>query len=1413
MKTTETKTSSALHHKTGPELFFKKNNSNDFFTGKGMPVNTESFFPNTIQSKLKIGRPNDKYEKEADAMADSVVQKLSNPGSVPPKEALENESIQTKTEKEEKNIQRKPVFESDNDTHEFGIQKKSDSLSTTPVFQQQESAEEEGLQEMEEEQEPETLQRTPIFESETTPEVQAKSDHSGTYAKGKLESGLNSSKGKGSALAENTRASMEPAFNSDFSAVRVHTDSSAVQMNKELGAQAFTHGSDIYFNEGKYDTGSSDGQKLLAHELTHVVQQNGSIQRASSSVKPPTQDNDKSTYFYEDKKKGISIDTSKNNITIPYLKVPAFKLKFGPTGGFTLLPKESPEIKNEEGGIATDDFTSPGRSNNQISIWQKELQNSDANNFKEKLDKKAANEKDPKIFDKSGQRIYYFQLKKAGSTSKGLIFGAITEIRQRLFRPFWDSSGKYVKGGYHVDHKQELQLGGPNTISNMWLLEASSNTSSGSKIKAERVHKINQVINKAKTANISNLPSIEKARKEYTLTLTKGLKKGLVVKGKRKTWGIEKVKAGKQLDGLKALKEKEIANLRLRGTAKMLAIYSGRMGGIRKDIPWDDAAAMSKKKILNKKIYIGRTASGTTLIKEVHYDSASNSDGKLVCSVDFNKGKQKKYGVNALENAVFTLKRSDALQYGGYIYKPSIAHALKEAIRFKGLSPVEIHQVNLDPNTGISAIGKIKPTIPFLGNADIDIILNNTGISVRKTFGANEIKLPDPFKIDNTNLEITIGTQNFNANGNINFSIKNVGEGSVKANVNSNGNIKLKGNFDLASELFDKSRISFKYERTNEGEDNYSIEGKISLATGKVKGLKKAEADVQYDDGVLSAKGMAQPDIKGFKEIEMFLKVEKEGYTFGGKTDLVGIVPRIKKGVLELTVGKSGDTNGFQISGGGSVEPDIPGLKGGTSITINYKNGAILIKGKVPFAFDKASAEGEINVGITNRVVDENKQATDEISDEWTVFGSGNVTINLGKGIAAAAEVKLEPNGEIIVSGKVGLDRSKEKPAGKEEKFEKDLFKISPPSIILFAIPPIGASLKLGIEGGARLYAYFTPPHFKELSIKLDNFNLTNPKDDFEIEGNIIIGMSGRGGLLAYLTLKATLSILVAAVEGRLTGNIGMEANAEASASVKAKWSKARGLEIDEGKIEIFTDAKFIAKLKGGIRVFLDLWLAEIDIWEEELDIASIEFGPTIKIGFEMPVSMKDGKLETGALNKDSFKYPDISSEREQQKLVKEGASQDKKVKPPPPPSKEEAIYAVRRLKAGPINAWNILFMDADEARARVAFGLISRDTYIMWLLTKHKTLDWNDAIYVGRQKDRMDFDRFRKYFLAKELSNFQKIIMISNFRKSHTLFSRSNGAEISKLFNEQGQAVKFKPTTEISAENQSRSKKMTPKP
>jgi hypothetical protein len=115
-------------------------------------------------------------------------------------------------------------------------------------------------------------------EVQTKPSLQRAAANGSNDASSNLESQLSSSKGGGSPLPDEVRSFMEPRIGADFGSVRVHTDSEAVQMNRELSAQAFTHGSDIYFGAGKYNPSSSDGKRLLAHELTHVVQQTGGVQ-------------------------------------------------------------------------------------------------------------------------------------------------------------------------------------------------------------------------------------------------------------------------------------------------------------------------------------------------------------------------------------------------------------------------------------------------------------------------------------------------------------------------------------------------------------------------------------------------------------------------------------------------------------------------------------------------------------------------------------------------------------------------------------------------------------------------------------------------------------------------------------------------------------------------------------------------------------------------------------------------------------------------------------------------------------------------------------------------------------------------------------------------------------------------------
>jgi hypothetical protein len=108
------------------------------------------------------------------------------------------------------------------------------------------------------------------------------SGHSLPEVSDKLEAKINTNRDSGNTLSKEIRLPMEETFGADFSGVRVHTDSEANDLNESLQARAFTTGNDIFFRQGEYNEDSGEGRKLLAHELTHAIQQ-GASQRKETN--------------------------------------------------------------------------------------------------------------------------------------------------------------------------------------------------------------------------------------------------------------------------------------------------------------------------------------------------------------------------------------------------------------------------------------------------------------------------------------------------------------------------------------------------------------------------------------------------------------------------------------------------------------------------------------------------------------------------------------------------------------------------------------------------------------------------------------------------------------------------------------------------------------------------------------------------------------------------------------------------------------------------------------------------------------------------------------------------------------------------------------------------------------------------
>ena len=229
-----------------------------------------------IQAKLAIGEPNDKYEQEADATAARVVQQINSPIT------SQSQPVQRKFENHlrAKNAQKMALqpklaigdpngkYEQEDDaTAARGIQQinsptnNASTASLTQPVQRQEM------------QEDEELQMKSL--------VQRRENIGGGEASTDLESSIQSARGSGQSLDANLQRSMGQAMGADFSGVKVHTDSQSDQLNKSIQAKAFTTGQDVFFRQGAYEPSSRGGQELIAHELTHVVQQNGgAVQRS-----------------------------------------------------------------------------------------------------------------------------------------------------------------------------------------------------------------------------------------------------------------------------------------------------------------------------------------------------------------------------------------------------------------------------------------------------------------------------------------------------------------------------------------------------------------------------------------------------------------------------------------------------------------------------------------------------------------------------------------------------------------------------------------------------------------------------------------------------------------------------------------------------------------------------------------------------------------------------------------------------------------------------------------------------------------------------------------------------------------------------------------------------------------------------
>ncbi|RDC62670.1 eCIS core domain-containing protein [Adhaeribacter pallidiroseus] len=274
----------AVQQKAAGNCFFKKTGEEGFFQNKqtALPENT-AFFNAPVQAKLKVSSPDDPQEKEADAVADRVMRM--------PEPTAEPKITEPITDKKEENISRKEAAAPKKDdsmadtvlTKKDSTHKLQTKLSWT-IFRGVDASHslDAADQSKVSTEENSARKNTVLGGSEGVPRSGRETIHDASS----FEQSLAATKGKGSALSGSTRKFMESRFNADFSNVRIHTDTNAVNLSTRVQAQAFAHGNDIYFNSNKYAPDSNVGRSLLAHELTHTIQQGASKTKPAAVNSP-----------------------------------------------------------------------------------------------------------------------------------------------------------------------------------------------------------------------------------------------------------------------------------------------------------------------------------------------------------------------------------------------------------------------------------------------------------------------------------------------------------------------------------------------------------------------------------------------------------------------------------------------------------------------------------------------------------------------------------------------------------------------------------------------------------------------------------------------------------------------------------------------------------------------------------------------------------------------------------------------------------------------------------------------------------------------------------------------------------------------------------------------------------------------
>lgn len=1119
--------------------------------------------PTGLQTKLTVGQPNDKYEQEADKVADQV-------------EAMPDPRLQRQSEDEEE---------------EEALQPKPLANQITPLVQRQEVEEEEELQTKREV--PERIQ------AKGTPDLSED-----------VEQATQQMRGHGDPLPRGVRQETENKMGADFSAVRIHNNNAANEINRQINARAFTLGNDIFFASGAYSPATHTGKRLLAHELTHVVQQSGSTdpQRIRRDDTPDTASDDTNdstpqtnTESEYDGPEGTA-STVGSRINIREIHFPAIPEKEAKTG--------SQNVQIRQGSVE--------RNTNQVQVWSELTR--EGTGLSDSLDEKT------RAAWHSGSESNPTYFMKIGSRSSSYLVGTRTNIRNRVIRPYWTGAGRMKT--YDVDHKKEYQLGGHDRspADNLWLLESRTNRSSGSRINS----KINQSLDRllARWAS-SRKPDRETARNTYTVTLNRIHWDG-PVEGTGESYSVEEISENvPQMGPVVPMNRRAVQRAGLDPGEGQFVVFNNATGGRARSISLPsstgDAVPFSDPSFIAG----FRPTTATFVGDDSNYIEISGTlwaDNPAIQGHGFPTS--------------FNISRMTNLPQAGYLNvtraEAKIRQVFAGDIEASALSPLRLTSVGMDELGAPLVEGTVDTNISFLEGADIGFFIRGNDLGIEKTFTSSDLNIPRPFEIEEAALTVSLSTQRgLAAEGNVAFKIDGVGEGSVTANVGTSQDFALSGSFDFDERIFGEGTQA--QVRIGYANNQWSMGGTLSIPRGRVPGVDSATINVDYsEEEGFRASGEAELAVPGVESGRLEIAhSEESGFSIGGEFGLSSDVPGIRSGSISAEVREKEDGSGYAVSATGTAVPDIPGIN--SNLTISYDDGAFTAE--VTAQYERGMLSGELEAGVTNRSVNAETGELSDTAEEnnpLVVYGGGSLTLQIAPWLQGTAGVRFAPNGEITVTGEIGLPDQLEIFARREINR----------SILNIAVQaPIFPGIVAEIGGGLSATAGIGPGVIDELRLGVEY----NPdrEQDTRVTGDAHLNIPADAGLRLSVRAGIGLGITGASATGGLEigGTLGIQGAAEAG--VHVEWSPAEGLDL-RANVGIHAQPNFTFDISG----YVSVRALGFSVYDQRWELASFTFGSDYRFGISLPIHYREGQPFDISLEDVEFEVPNIDTNELLQGLI-----------------------------------------------------------------------------------------------------------------------------------------------------------------